>query len=66
MTEYLPIELEAESITIQEAGRGWEITIEYEQGQLVTYEDMPDMLFEALLDDGVLEYDDKGGRVVRA
>jgi len=63
--DYFPIELDAESITIDEAAGGWEVEIHREKEEdLYIYMEMPDPLYDQLHDAGILTVED--GEVVQA
>ena len=63
--DYLPIELDAESITIDEAAGGWEIEIHRDDDEdLYVYMEMPDPMYDQLHDAGILTV--KDGEVVQS
>jgi hypothetical protein len=64
MSEFLPITLDVESVTIQDEGKGWGIVIEtVEYGELYAYEEPCDPLYDMLFDQGVLTLEE--GDVVK-
>jgi len=59
MSDFLPIELDAESVEITEDGNGWGVTIETEDyEELYVWLDMPDNLYDMLHEKGVLTVED--------
>lgn len=67
MSDFFPIELDADQVTISQLDSTgeWEIIIDCEDGkQFVHYIDMPDNLYEQLVEKGVLIHRD--GEVVKA
>lgn len=57
MTDFLPIELDAERVEIVRAGGGWEVAMHLEDHDdpLVFWTDMPDMVYDQLVEMGEIE-----------
>jgi len=63
MSDFLPLELNTESVEIREVGAGWEVNIYTENyGRFAVWVDMSDPLYDQLHEEGVLVRED--GKVV--
>lgn len=61
--DFLPIEINTESLTIREAGGGWELVVDTEEyGTVSTWLEQPDGLYDQLHQQDVLALED--GEVV--